>query len=292
MNIEKFFEQLDEYFQKNELDQVEPYLVRSLEDAKEAEDYAAYIAVGNEMIGFYRSVSKFRQAFDIAEDVLLLMEELQLGGSEHFATTLLNTATAYRAAGNAEQAYQYYRQALQIYAGLLPEGDYRFAGLYNNMSILLEQMGRNEEAAELLQKALGIVEKLEESRMEQATTLTNLAMVCFKMDKADEAAAALQKALEIFEKEGGGTDAHYSAALAGVGEAYYRIGDYAASLASYEKALLEVKKHFGENQSYAVLCENCAAVCDCLKDGEKAQKYREQAQDIYKRIGEESRKNG
>lgn len=292
MNIEKFFEQLDEYFQKNELDQVEPYLVRSLEDAKEAEDYAAYIAVGNEMIGFYRSVSKFRQAFDIAEDVLLLMEELQLGGSEHFATTLLNTATAYRAAGNAEQAYQYYRQALQIYAGLLPEGDYRFAGLYNNMSILLEQMGRNEEAAELLQKALGIVEKLEESRMEQATTLTNLAMVCFKMDKADEAAAALQKALEIFEKEGGGTDAHYSAALAGVGEAYYRMGDYAASLASYEKALLEVKKHFGENQSYAVLCENCAAVCDCLKEGEKAQKYREQAQDIYKRIGEESRKNG
>lgn len=292
MNIEKFFEQLDEYFQKNELDQVEPYLVRSLEDAKEAEDYAAYIAVGNEMIGFYRSVSKFRQAFDIAEDVLLLMEELQLGGSEHFATTLLNTATAYRAAGNAEQAYQYYRQALQIYAGLLPEGDYRFAGLYNNMSILLEQMGRNEEAAELLQKALGIVEKLEESRMEQATTLTNLAMVCFKMDKADEAAAALKKALEIFEKEGGGTDAHYSAALAGVGEAYYRMGDYAASLASYEKALLEVKKHFGENQSYAVLCENCAAVCDCLKDGGKAQKYREQAQDIYKRIGEESRKNG
>ena len=292
MNIEKFFEQLDEYFQKNELDQVEPYLVRSLEDAKEAEDYAAYIAVGNEMIGFYRSVSKFRQAFDIAEDVLLLMEELQLGGSEHFATTLLNTATAYRAAGNAEQSYQYYRQALQIYAGLLPEGDYRFAGLYNNMSILLEQMGRNEEAAELLQKALGIVEKLEESRMEQATTLTNLAMVCFKMDKADEAAAALKKALEIFEKEGGGTDAHYSAALAGVGEAYYRMGDYAASLASYEKALLEVKKHFGENQSYAVLCENCAAVCDCLKEGEKAQKYREQAQDIYKRIGEESRKNG
>ncbi len=69
MNIEKFFEQLDEYFQKNELDQVEPYLVRSLEDAKETEDYAAYIAVGNEMIGFYRSVSKFRQAFDIAEDV-------------------------------------------------------------------------------------------------------------------------------------------------------------------------------------------------------------------------------
>lgn len=79
MNIEEFFGQLDEYFQKNELEQVEPYLVRNLEEAKEAEDYASYIAVGNEMIGFYRSVSEFRKAFDIAEDVLLLMEELQLG---------------------------------------------------------------------------------------------------------------------------------------------------------------------------------------------------------------------
>lgn len=290
MNIEEFFGQLDEYFQKNELDKVEPYLVRTLEEAKETEDYAAYIAVGNEMIGFYRSVSRFRQAFDIAEDVLLLMEELQLEGSEHFATTLLNTATAYRAAGNTEQAYQYYRQALQIYNGLLPEGDYRFAGLYNNMSILLEQMGKNEEAAEFLQKALGIVERMEDARIEQATTLTNLALIYFKMDRTEEAAAALKEALRIFGEEGEGseTDAHYSAALAGVGEAYYRMGDYAGSLASYEKALQEVKKHFGENQSYAVLCENCAAVCDCLGDGEKAEKYRQQAQDIYKKIDENS----
>lgn len=288
MNIEEFFGQLDGYFQKNELDEAESYLVRSLEEAKETEDYAAYIAVGNEMIGFYRSVSKFRQAFDIAEDVLLLMEELQLGGSEHFATTLLNTATAYRAAGNVEQAYQYYLQALQIYNVLLPKEDYRFAGLYNNMSILLEQMEKNEEAAEFLQKALGIVEKMEDARIEQATTLTNLALIYFKMDRTEEAAAALKEALQIFEGEGEseGTDAHYSAALAGVGEAYYRMGDYAGSLASYEKALREVKKHFGENQSYAVLCENCAMVCDCMDDGEKAEQYRKQAQDIYRRIGE------
>ena len=114
MNIDDFFRQLDEYFRKNELDKVEPFLVGSLEQAKETEDYAAYIAVGNEMIGFYRSVSMFRKAFDIAEDVLLLMEELQLETSEHFATTLLNTATAYRAAGEMQQAYKYYQQALQI----------------------------------------------------------------------------------------------------------------------------------------------------------------------------------
>lgn len=285
VNIEKFFTQLDEYFQKNELDKVEPYLLASLDEAKEKEDYAAYISIGNEMIGFYRSVSQHKKASDIAEDVLLLMEELQLGGSEHFATTLLNAATAYRAAGDVSQAYSYYCQATAIYERKLPEGDYRFAGLYNNMSILLEQMDENEKAVEMAQKALTIIRKLSESEAEQATTLTNLALLYFKLDRSEEASAALQEALGLFEGIGGNgeTDAHYSAALAGVGEAYYRMGDYEKALASYEKALAEVKKHFGENQSYAVLCENCAAVCDCLKEEGKAQDYRKKAKEIYDR---------
>lgn len=286
MHVEQFFHQLDEYFQKNELDKVEPYLLTSLEEAKEKKDYAAYIAIGNEMIGYYRSVSAYKKSFDIAEDILLLMEELQLENSEHFATTLLNAATAYRAAGEAEQAYKYYRQALQIYERLLPEEDYRFAGLYNNMSLLLEQMERNEEAAELLKKALHIIRGLENGRSEEASTLTNLALIYFKQNKNEEAGETLKQALELFEKENvkEETDAHYSAALAGVGEAYYRMGDYENSLLSYERALQEVKKHFGENRSYAILCENCGAVCQCLKREEKAEQYRKQAQEIYNKI--------
>ena len=286
INIEDFFARLDGYFQRNELEQVEPYLLESLEKAKENEDYAAYIAIGNEMIGFYRSVSQYKKSFDIAEDVLLLMEELQLEDSEHFATTLLNAATAYRAAGDAAQAYNYYRQALGIYDRLLPQGDYRFAGLYNNMSILLEQMDENEKAAEMSLKALEIIKKLEESEAEQATTLTNLALLYFKMERSKEASETLQEALKLFEGIGSGeeTDAHYSAALAGVGEAYYRMGEYEKALASYEKALAEVKKHFGENQSYAVLCENCAAVCDCLKLEDRAGEYRMRAKEIYAKL--------
>ena len=128
MDMNVFFAQLDDYFAKSQIDQVEPFLCASLEQAKEEPDYGAYISICNEMIGFYRSISAFKKAFDAAEDVLLLMEELQLDRSEHFATTLLNTATAYRAAGNFKQAYVYYEQALQIYEGLIPPEDYRYAG--------------------------------------------------------------------------------------------------------------------------------------------------------------------
>lgn len=284
MNVDQFYETLDSYFARQEIDKVDPFLVSSLQQAKEEEDYAAYISICNEMIGFYRSISAFEKAYVAAEDVLLLMEELQLDHSEHFATTLLNTATAYRAAGDYTQALRYYRQALQIYDGLLQSDDYRFAGLYNNMSILLEKIEENEEAISYAEKALAIIEKLEGGEMETATTLTNLALIYFKVSKPEKAKELLEQALALFEKSGENTDAHYSGALAGVGEAYYHMQDYENALKYYEKALTEVKKHFGENMSYAVLCENCAAVCERLGNQEKQGYYIEKAKEVQAKL--------
>lgn len=280
MNVDKFFETLDSYFAKQEIDKVDPFLVSSLEQAKEEEDYGAYISICNEMIGFYRSISAFEKAYAAAEDVLLLMEELQMEHTEHFATTLLNAATAYRAAGDYETALRYYKQALQIYDGILPPQDYRYAGLYNNMSILLEKMEENEEAIAYADKALGIIETLEGGEMETATTLTNLALLYFKVSQPVKAKELLERALRLFEGSGENTDAHYSGALAGVAEAWYRMQDYGKALEYYEKALREVKAHFGENMSYAVLCENCAAVCEKLGDDEKLRFYREKAEKV------------
>ncbi len=284
MNIDKFFETLDSYFAKQELEQVDPFLTASLEQAKEEEDYGAYISICNEMIGFYRSISAFEKAYAAVEDVLLLMEELQMEHTEHFATTLLNAATAYRAAGDYATALRFYRQALQIYDGILPPKDYRYAGLYNNMSILLEKMEENEEAIAFAKKALEIIETLEGGEMETATTLTNLALLYFKVSQVEEAKGLLEKALSLFEQSGEHTDAHYSGALAGVAEAWYRMQDYEKALAYYEKALSEVRLHFGENISYAVLCENCAAVCEKLGDTQKQQDYLDKAAEVKKHI--------
>ena len=284
MNTEIFFETLDSYFTGNQIDKVDPFLMDSLEQAKAEEDYGAYITICNEMIGFYRSISAFEKAYIAAEDVLLLMEELNMENTEHFATTLLNAATAYRAAGDYSTALRYYKQALQIYDGILPPQDYRFAGLYNNMSILLEKMEDNEEAISYANQALSIIETLEDSETETATTMTNLALLYFKMDQFDRAKELLEKALSLFEKNDGHTNEHYSGALAGVAEAWYRMGDYAKSLEYYEKALAEVKLHYGENMSYALLCENCAAVCKKIGDDEKRESYLKQSQEVREKI--------
>lgn len=284
MNVDKFYEELDSYFAKQEIDKVDPFLTASLAQAKEEEDYGAYICICNEMIGFYRSISAFEKAYVVSEDVLLMMEELQLENTEHFATTLLNAATAYRAAGDYATALRYYKQALQIYDGILQPGDYRYAGLYNNMSILLEKTEENEEAIRCAGKALAIIEKLEGGEMETATTLTNMALICFKIDQVQKARELLERALALFEQKGEDTDAHYSGALAGMAEAWYRMQDYEKALEYYEKALGEVKVHFGENMSYAVLCENCAAVCEKLCDKEKQALYLNRAKEVKEAV--------
>ena len=285
MKLDKFYEELDSYFAKQEIDKVDSFLSASLEQAKEEEDYGAYIGICNEMIGFYRSVSAFEKAYVAAEDVLLLMEELQMENTEHFATTLLNAATAYRAAGDHATALRYYKQALQIYNGILPPDDYRFAGLYNNMSILFEKTEENEEAIASAERALAIIEKLEGGEMETATTLTNLALLHFKTGQPEKAKELLERALSLFERSGENTDAHYSGALAGVAEAWYRMEDYEKALQYYEKALSEVKIHFGENMSYVILCENCAAVCEKLGNQEKQAFYVQRAKEAKEMIG-------
>lgn len=284
MNIDAFFEELDSYFEKNQVEKIDGFLTVSLEQAKEEEDYAAYISICNEMIGFYRSVSAFQKAYVAAEDVLLLMEELKLEDTEHFATTLLNAATAYSAAGDYAQALRLYRQAMQIYERLLSAEDYRWAGLYNNMSIMLEKAGENREAVDCAKKALAIIEKQEGNEAQTATTLTNLALVYFKLSENEEAKSCLSRAITLFEQGEGAPNEHYSGALAGMGEAYFRDGEYEKSLDIYERALEDVKQHYGENMSYGILCENCAAVCRAMGDEKKQKEYADKAREVIGRL--------
>lgn len=284
ITIEEIFAKLDHLFETNAIDQVEPFLMSCLSQAQEEREFGIYISVGNELIGFYRSISQFEKAFAISEDVLLLLEELQLDETEHFATTLLNAATAYRAAGRYEDALTDYTRALKIYEARLPENDYRFAGLYNNISLLLERLNENEKAAIFLERAISIVETQADARMELATSKTNLALIYFKLKENEKAEALLDEAISIFQENGENTDAHYSAALAGMGEAYFHMGRLTRALEYYELSLTEVEKHFGKNMSYALLCGNCASICQKLGEHEKAAHYEKLERDLRSQL--------
>ena len=91
MTIDQILTKLDHYYKEDQLTEVEPFLLSCLEDAKKEQEYGIYISVGNELLGFYRSIGQFEAAFAVGEDVLLLMEELQLDHTVHFATNRLRT---------------------------------------------------------------------------------------------------------------------------------------------------------------------------------------------------------
>ncbi len=290
MTTNEFIRHLDELFAQGQYDKVEPFMLSALEEAKEREDYGLYLSVGNEMIGYYRSVSQFQKAYRISEDMLLLMEELQMDQSAEFATVLLNTATAYSFDGQFETALQFYRRTEQIYHLLVRPEDYLFAGLYNNMSSLLEKMGRNEEALELLMKALRILQNYPDRQMEAATNFTNLGLLYLKTGDYESGKKCVAQAVSMFEALDTPAS-HYSAALSALGEICYHEKDYEQAVSWYEKTLTEIERHYGLNLAYAVVCENLANVCREADKPDQAERYLGKAREVRDRLTEENREN-
>ncbi len=101
--IDKIFEELKEIADGQRWEEVEPFLTGCLDEAREEENYGIYIGTGNELLRFYRETEQFKKALDLSEDLLLLMEELQLDETEHFATVMLNVAAACQAAGGRKR---------------------------------------------------------------------------------------------------------------------------------------------------------------------------------------------
>ena len=91
----------------------------------------------------------------------------------------------------------------------LPKDDYRLAELYSDISILLEKLNENENAALFLEKAIQIMEKQPGTRVEVATSRTSLALIELKMDKLEAAEKHLELAISAFKEDGGKTDTHY-----------------------------------------------------------------------------------
>ena len=260
------------------------FLRDSLAVADAGNDAAASLTILNEMIGYFRSISAHADAIAASERAVAETETPALRNSAARGTTLLNAATAHKAAGFPERALSLYVEALSVYEKALPPGDSRLAGLYNNISSLHETLGNHEDALELLQKSAAVLAGKENADIETATVDTNIALVLFKLGRESEAQRALDKALAIFERmrgKEGARPSHYASALAALGEAYFTTRRYAEAAAIYEKALEELLFHYGENQDYATTCRNYAVVLDALGRGGEAEERRKTAERVF-----------
>ncbi|MFT3982264.1 MAG: DUF4125 family protein [Lachnospiraceae bacterium] len=259
MEIQSKLQELDVLFQKKKIDEVGIFLKKSIKEAREEQDSSSLITLLNEIIGYCRDTGKYDEAAVYSREVLAVMQKEGLAGTIPYATTLLNIANADRAAGRLEESLKLYRQVLSVYDGVIERTDYRYAALYNNLSLLYQEMGDFVKAVETLEEALSIISLYKEERIALAVTHTNLASSLLRIDRDEEAALHLKEAFTIFEQDEE-KDYHYSAALAVMGEAEFRAERYEPAAEYYERALAELESHVGKTPGYETIKENLEQV--------------------------------
>lgn len=266
---------------------VEAYLKSGLDEAGKCLDGPAMLTILNELMGYYRVMSKPEECEWCIEKAVRIAEKLGIQGTTDYATMLLNIGTAQRVMGQMDKAESNYEEAYAIFKEKLHEPDYRMATLYNNRSILYANTGRLKEAKEDLQMAMGLIQRLEQSDVEIAITHANIGNLCFALQELDEGLQHMQQAAEIFECQEGKKDPHYASALSGLGEGYFRKGELDKSIKTYEKALEEILANYGENDYYRVTVRNLELVRDTKKRAEAVRNQKLKGMDIARRYYEE-----
>lgn len=265
MVIEKVLEQLDGLFASHQVEQVEPFLLQKIDEAAAQGEIGPMITLLNEIIGHYREMGEFEKSISCCKQVLLLVDQAGLKGSVVYATTLLNVANACRAAGLLQESGVYYQEVKAVYEKELEHGDFRYASLYNNMSLLFQEMGDYESACDCLERALSIADMYKEARIEVAVTCTNLATSQLKLGRFQDAIGNLQRAFAIFEEDED-KDYHYSGALSAMGEAQYLAGNLEESARYYRLALDEIERSVGKNRAYEITLQNLNTVTEKIRE--------------------------
>ena len=256
MDLNQVMGELDELFVQEKISEIPQFLESHIAQARAEGAQDIMLTLYNECIGFYREVGQYDLSIENCRRAITLMDHMGIQNTLPYATTLLNAATAHRAAGHLQESLELYNRVRPIYVALLKEDDIYFAGLYNNLSLLYQEMGDYESAKEQLENALYIVNHKPDKQFEVAVTQANLANTCIELGQDDEAKARAEESIRIFE-EIGVDDAHYSAALSALGSLYFMDKDYENALECMEKSRECVAKYLGaENIQYQRLSEN------------------------------------
>lgn len=291
-DVDTFLAGLDAIHDKHRAGQdAEAYLQQAMTDAENAGDNAGLLTVLNETMGFYRSQGRHEDNQWIVQRALELGIRMGIAGSEAWTTTLVNAATAMRAARQYDQAEDLYRQALDNAKTTYGPRDRRLAALHNNLSMLYSETNRLGEARDQLVQAMGILEDSGADRHTDpdiASTYVNLALVELELwheackneaagrseanaqapavllDQADDDA---QHALTIYDEGDLTHSAHYASALAAAAQVRFMHGSFADAAALYGKALDVIAECYGtDTDYYRTTSENLQAAKDALAE--------------------------
>lgn len=271
-DADRFLQGLDAIFARHAVaSEAAPYLEQAMSDAENAEDDAGLLTVLNETMGFYRSQGWHDKNQWIVQRTIELALRMGLEGSETWATTLINCATAMRAAKQYDQAEDLYTQALHCAENVYPPKDRRIAALHNNLSMLYQETGKGEASEHELREAMRILREASDNPstdIDLASSCTNLALTLLDEGKTDDAHAYADEALAIHAtaRAQGVDSAHYAAALAGAAQVRFAQQKYGEAAAYYREALNLIEDRYGRDTDYwRITEENLSKALDAAK---------------------------
>ena len=256
MDIDKVLQELDSLPGGEETHKTFDFLKAKIEEAYLEGDHASELTLVNEMIGYCRYTGRHEDSAYYGDYALKLCDAQGLKDTLPYATSLLNIATADRAAGRHKESLRNYKKVETLYDKLVDKGDYLYAALYNNMSLLYQAMDDHSGSARYLEAALNTIDGIDTERIPQAITRTNLAQAYLRLGNLGRAEDLLKEAETVFE-EMGGDDFHYPGCLNALGQLYYEKKDYVRSTEYYRRALNLLKLTVGEdNPGYISVAGN------------------------------------
>lgn len=271
-DADRFLQGLDAIFARHAAaSEAAPYLEQAMSDAENAKDDAGLLTVLNETMGFYRSQGWHDKNQWIVQRTIELALRMGLEGSETWATTLINCATAMRAAKQYDQAEDLYTQALHCAENVYPPKDRRIAALHNNLSMLYQETGKGEASEHELREAMRILREASDNPstdIDLASSCTNLALTLLDEGKTDDAHAYADEALAIHAtaRAQGVDSAHYAAALAGAAQVRFAQQKYGEAAAYYREALNLIEDRYGRDTDYwRITEENLSKALDAAK---------------------------
>ena len=222
ISVERILARLDGYLNENDYISAERHLLYWLTEAESGCDVKTELLMLNELMGLYRKLGKSERALECADRAIKKIDEQGISAQVGAATSYLNAATVYKAFGKPYESLELFELAKAVYEAELAPCDSRLGGLYNNMALTLVDLKRFDEANELYEKAIEIMNNNEGADLEVAITYLNMATAA---------------------------EARYG--LLDADERISELLDVASDI---------LDKHEGRGGYYAFVCEKCASV--------------------------------
>ncbi len=226
--VERILCKVDGLFDKNDAAAAGKLLVYWRDEAVALRDLRGELSMESELVGYYRKQNDREKALASVTRALALMDMLEQGDMASGATILINCATAYKAFGMAEEALPLFARAEAVYKRILPSGDARFGGLYNNMALALADLGRYREAAQAYASALAVMEQVDRGEAECAITYINMAYLHEQLDDTEAVHRCMQTAYTLLQSDSLPRNGYYAFVLEKCAPAFRYFGDAAA----------------------------------------------------------------